>query len=157
MGSSKPSVPQQPTPAESAQAAVQAAQAGDIYQLANMPLTGYQDLYTQATLGPARAQLAQGLTNQQQLQSAMAQQDILSRLDPQAYSMRKMNETAAQSRLAQLYGMDPTAFSANYPAAYATPSAGNLPDPTALAAQGKTVAKLSTPVSMGDGGNPQIG
>lgn len=157
MGSQKSSAPQQPTPQQSAQAAVQATEAGDIYQAANAPVTGYADLYTQAMLGPARAQLAQGLTNQQQLQSAMAQQDIQSRLDPQAYAMRKMNETAAQSRLAQLYGMDPTAFMARYPEAYATPSAQSLPDLGTLAGAGKNIAGQFTPVSISGSGSPKIG
>ena len=156
MGSS-PKPPKQPTPEESASAAVQAAQAGDIYQAANAPVTGYADLYTQAMLGPSRAQLAQGLTNQQQLQSAQAQLDIQSRLDPQAYAMRKMNETVAASRLGKLYGMDPSAFMARYPEAYATPTAGGLPDVRQLAQAGQGIGGLLTGVSLTKGGTPQMG
>src|SRR5262252_335881 len=83
MPSPKPPAP--PSPQESASAAVQATLAGDEYQTLNAPLQGYADLYLQSLLGPSRSQLSSGLNAQTALQGAMAQKDIQSRTDPQAY------------------------------------------------------------------------
>jgi hypothetical protein len=131
-----PKVPEPPSPREAAQAAVSAAQAGDIYQIANAPIQGYADLYTQAMLGPARMQLQQSLANQAALSGAMAQQAVQSQTDPMAYQIRQMNLKAASSRLGQLYSMDPTAFSYKAPAAFATPTAAALPSLAQLSAHG---------------------
>jgi hypothetical protein len=122
-----PKTPKPPSPEEAASAAVQATQAGDIYQLVNAPLTGYADLYTQAMMGPPRMQLQQGLAARGALQAAMAQEDIQSRVDPMAYAIRQMNLKSASSRLGQLYGVDPSAFTYQAPAAYGIPSNAQMP------------------------------
>lgn len=155
MGSPKaPSPPSPPSPQEAAQAALSATQAGDVYDVANAPIQGYADLYTQAMLGPARAQLQQGLINQQALQSAMAQQDIQSRVDPMAYATRQMNLKAATSRLGQLYGMDPSAFSYRQPSAYGTPTAAALPSLDTIS--GVPFASRLSTVTMNKSGAPSI-
>ena len=154
---SSPKPPSPPSPQESASAAVQATLAGDEYQTLNAPLQGYADLYLQSMLGPARAQLSSGLNAQTALQGAMAQKDIQSRVDPQAYAMRQMNLNAAQARLGSLYGMDPTAFSYRAPAAYATPTSGQIPPMSSIDALTKAVAQNMVPVSLDKGGNINIG
>ena len=151
MGSPKSPTP--PSPAESASAAVAAAQAGDIYQAVNAPLTGYADLYTQAALGPARAQLQQGLANRLALQSAQGQEAIQSQVDPMAYALRQMNLKAASSRLSSLYGYDPSAFSVSYPGAFATPSPSGLPSVSGLAQGTQEIARNLKTVKLSPSGN----
>jgi hypothetical protein len=151
-----PKAPSPPSPREAAQAAVEAAQAGDIYQTANAPIAGYADLYTQAMLGPARMQLQQGLANQAALSGAMAQQAVQSQVDPMAYSMRQMGLKAASSRLGQLYGMDPSAFSYRAPAAFGTPTAASLPSLRELGTSGAAIASKLAPVYF-KGGDPTLG
>ena len=138
---STPSQPQPPSPQESAEAAVQAAQAGDVYQVANAPVQGYADLYTQAMLDPARAQLQSAVAAQSALQGAQAQQAIQSQVDPMAYQIRQMNLKAASSRLGQLYGLDPSAFSYTAPAAFATPTPAALPSLQSLASGGQAIGQ----------------
>jgi len=152
---SSPKPPSPPTPQQTAQAALQATQAGDIYQMVNAPLSGYADLYLQSMLGPQRMQLQQGLASQAALQAAMAQKDIQSRVDPQVYAMRQMGLNAAQSRLGQLYSMDPSQFNYRAPAAYATPSSAQMPSMGDIAALSQAVSKNYGTVSLGGGG--QIG
>jgi hypothetical protein len=135
---------------------VQATQAGDIYQLVNAPLTGYADLYTQSMLGPARMQLQQGLAARGALQAAMAQEDIQSRVDPQAYAIRQMNLRNASSRLGKLYGVDPSAFTYRAPAAYAIPSQGQIPNISDLTALSSALASNVSRVSLQRGGVPTI-
>jgi hypothetical protein len=154
---SSPSAPQPPTPAESAQAAVQATLAGDEYQTLNAPLQGYADLYLQSMLDPARAQLSSAINAQTALQGAQAQQAIQSQVDPLAYATRQMNLKAATSRLGQLYGMDPTAFSYTAPGAFATPTSAQIPAMSNIDALTKAVAQNMVPVSLGKGGNINIG
>jgi hypothetical protein len=149
---SSPSIPEPTRPKEASQAAVQAMQAGSLYDIANAPVTGYADLYTQAALGPARMQLQNALSAQGALQAAQAQEDIQSRVDPMAYAARQMNLKATTSRLGQLYGMDPNAFSYRAPSVYATPA---LPDIRSLAAGSRAIATNVTPVSVG--GNVNLG
>jgi hypothetical protein len=120
--------------------------------MVNAPLAGYADLYLQSMLGPQRMQLQQGLASQAALQAAMAQKDIQSRVDPQVYAMRQMNLNAAQSRLGQLYGMDPSAFSYRAPAAYATPSSAQMPSLANIDALSKAVSGAYGTVTMGSGG-----
>jgi hypothetical protein len=155
MPSSKPPPP--PSPAESASAAVQSTLAGDIYHTLNAPIQGYTDLYLQSLLGPTRAQLSSGLAAQTALQGAMAQKDIQSRTDPQVYAMRQMNLNAAQSRLAGLYGMDPTTFSYRAPSVYATPTSAQIPALSSIDALTKATAANMVPVSLDKGGNINIG
>jgi hypothetical protein len=152
-----PKTPSPPSPQESASAAVQATLAGDTYQTLNAPIQGYTDLYLQSLLGPTRAQLSSGLAAQTALQGAMAQKDIQSRVDPQAYAMRQMNLNAAQSRLGSLYGMDPSAFSYRAPSAYATPTGAQIPPISSIDALTRATAGSMVPVSLDKGGNINIG
>jgi hypothetical protein len=152
-----PKPPSPPSPQESASAAVQATLAGDEYQTLNAPIQGYTDLYLQSLLGPARAQLSSGLAAQTALQGAMAQKDIQSRTDPQAYAIRQMNLNAAQSRLGSLYGMDPTAFSYRAPSAYATPTSAQIPPLSSIDALSRATAGAMVPVSLDKSGAINIG
>jgi hypothetical protein len=104
---SAPKPPDPITPGEAAQAAVGTAGAGEMMSVANQPIEQYGNLATTEELGPAETQTQQSLANQAAYQSASAQQDIQSRLDPQAYAQRQMRLSAATSRLGQLYGTDP--------------------------------------------------
>jgi len=154
---SSPSAPKPPTPAESASAAVQSTLAGDIYQTLNAPIQGYSDLYLQSLLDPARAQLSSAINAQTALQGAMAQKAIQSQVDPQAYAIRQMNLNAAQSRLGQLYGMDPSAFKYSAPGAFATPTSAQIPDISNIDALTKAVAANMVPVSLSKSGAINVG
>ncbi len=127
MGSS-PKTPEVIHPGEAAQAAVGTAGAGEMMSIANQPIEQYSNLYTTTQLGPAETQTQQALANQAAYQSAQAQRDIQSRVDPLAYAQREMRLKAATDRLGQLYGTDPTAFSYRAPGAYTVPGTNQMPD-----------------------------
>jgi hypothetical protein len=108
--------------------------------IANQPIEQYGNLMTATQLGPAEAQAQQALANQAAYQSAAAQMDIQSRVDPLAYAQRQMRLQAATNRLGQLYGQDPSAFTFRAPSAYAMPGTAGLPGPSTLAQQAQALA-----------------
>ena len=144
-------------PGEAAQAAVGTAAAGEMMSIANQPVEQYANLATAQQLGPAEIQTQQALANQAAYQSASAQQDIQSRLDPMAYAQRQMRLGAATNRLGQLYGTDPTAFSFRAPGAYAIPGSASVPSLASLAqGAGQEAANLSTASVDRSGANPTL-
>ena len=156
MGGS-PKTPDPITPGEAAQAAVGTAAAGEMMSVANQPVEQYGNLATTEQLGPAETQTQQALANQAAYQSASAQQDIQSRIDPMAYAQRQMRMQAATQRLGQLYGQDPTAFSFRAPGAYAIPGSGAVPDLAALTqGSGQIAQNLAVASVDKSGGNPQL-
>ena len=145
------------TPGEAAQAAVGTAGAGEMMSVANQPIEQYGNLATTEQLGPAETQTQQALANQAALQSAKAQQDIQSQVDPQAYAQRQMRLSAATSRLGQLYGTDPSIFSYRAPSAYAIPGSSAVPSLATLTQNASQIAgNLSTGSVDTSGGNPQL-
>jgi hypothetical protein len=145
------------TPGEAAQAAVGTAGAGEMMSVANQPVEQYGNLATTEQLGPAETQTQQALANQAAYQSAQAQQDIQSRLDPMAYAQRQMRLSAATNRLGELYGSAPTAFNSRAPGAYAIPGSSATPDLATLTGLGSQVAaNLSTASVDQSGGNPAL-
>ena len=156
MGGSTPK-PDVIHPGEAAQAAVGTAAAGEQMSIANQPIEQYANLATTRSLGPAEIQAQTALANQAALQSAQAQQDIQSRVDPQAYAQRQMRLQSATKRLGQLYGQDPSAFSFRAPGAYTVPGTADVPSLDALRAQGSAIASnLSTGAVDKSGTNPQL-
>lgn len=144
-------------PGEAAQAAVGTAAAGEMMSVANQPIEQYANLATTTQLGPAEQQTQTALQNQAAYQSALAQQDIQSRVDPLAYAQRQMRLQAATNRLGQLYGQDPTAFSFRAPSAYQVPGTTDVPSLADLRAQGAAIASnLSTASVNKQGANPQL-
>lgn len=154
---SSPKPPSPPSPQESASASLQATLGGDEYQTLNAPLQGYADLYLQSMLDPARAQLSSAINAQTALQGAQAQQAIQSQVDPLAYATRQMNLKAATSRLGQLYGMNPSAFSYKAPGAFATPTSAQIPDISNVDALTQAIAGHMIPVSLDKSGGVNIG
>jgi hypothetical protein len=140
MGQSQ-SKPEVIHPGEAAQAAVGTAGAGEEMAIANQPIEQYSNLYTTTQLGPAEAQTQQALANQAAFQSAQAQRDIQSRVDPMAYAQREMRLKAATDRLGQLYGTDPTAFSYRAPGAYTVPGTSQIPDLSTLRTGASQIAQ----------------
>jgi hypothetical protein len=130
MGSSKPATTY--SPGEAAQAATGTAAAGELMSIANQPIEQYSQLSTEEALGPAQMAAQQSLANRAALSGAQAQQDIQSSVDPQAYAQRQMRMQAANKRLGQLYGVDPTGYSYSAPGAYAMPGTADSPDLTTL-------------------------
>src|SRR5215471_2749418 len=126
-GQSAPKTPKPITPGEAAQAAVGTAGAGEMMSIANQPIEQYANLYTTSQLGPAETQAQTALANQAAYQSAAAQQDIQSRVDPLAYAQRQMRMKAATDRLGQLYSQDPSAFTFRAPSAYTVPGTVDVP------------------------------
>lgn len=149
--------PAQISPGEAAQAAMGTAGAGEMMSIANQPIEQYGNLYTTTQMGPAEVQTQQALANQAAYQSAQAQQDIQSRVDPMAYAQRQMRLTAATDRLGQLYGQDPSTFNYRAPDAYAVPGMGSVPDLSTLRQGASQIAKN---VALGSvnkkGGNPSV-
>jgi hypothetical protein len=136
MGSSKTPAPV--TPGEAAQAAMGTAAAGEMMSVANQPIDQYGNLVNTMALGPAQIQTQQSLQNRAAKQGAQAQMDIQSSVDPQAYAQRQMRMNAANQRLGQLYGVDPSNT-------YAMPSAQQLPDLNQLQNNARAIAsRLST-------------
>ena len=155
MGSSK--TPDPITPGQSAQAAVGTAGAGEMMSIADQPIEQYSQLATQEALGPAQIQAQQSLANRAALSGAQAQQDIQSSVDPQAYAQRQMRMQAANKRLGQLYGVDPTAFSYSAPGAYAMPSTAGSPDLATLRANAAAIASnISTASVNKSGADPRL-
>jgi hypothetical protein len=153
-GSSKPDVIH---PGEAAQAAVGTAGAGEMMAMANQPIEQYSQLATTEQLGPAQAQTQQALANQAAYQSAAAQRDIQSRVDPQAYAQREMRMQAANKRLGQVYGVDPSAFTFRAPQAYAVPGSSASPSLADLQANAAAIASnVSTAGVNQQGANPYL-
>lgn len=144
-------------PGEAAQAAVGTAAAGEMMSVANQPIEQYANLATTSQLGPAEQKTQTALANQAAYQSAQAQQDIQSRVDPLAYAQRQMRLTAATNRLGQLYGQDPSAFTFRAPSAYTVPGTSDVPPLEALRAQASGIAsQLSTGAVDKRGTNPRL-
>jgi hypothetical protein len=158
MGSqSQPQPPAPITPGQAAQAAVGTAGAGEMMSIANQPIEQYSNLYTTSQLGPAETQTQQALANQAAYQSAAAQQDIQSRVDPLAYAQRQMRLKAATDRLGQLYGTNAGAFSFRAPGAYTVPGTSQVPGLASLQqGAGQIASNLSTASVNAQGGNPQL-
>ena len=155
MGSSK--TPDPITPGQSAQAAVGTAGAGEMMSIADQPIEQYSQLATQEALGPAQIQAQQSLANRAALSGAQAQQDIQSSVDPQAYAQRQMRMQAANKRLGQLYGVDPTAYSYSAPGAYAMPTTASSPDLATLRANAAAIASnISTAGVNKAGADPRL-
>lgn len=144
-------------PGEAAQAAVGTAGAGEMMAIANQPVEQYGQLYTTQALGPAQIKTQTALQNQAAYQAAQAQQDIQSRLDPMAYAQRQMRMKAANQRLGQLYGEDPTAFSFRAPGAYTVPGTADVPDLATLrGAASDIAANLRTASVNKAGADPML-
>ena len=154
MGSQK--TPDVVHPGEAAQAAMGTAAAGEMMSVANQPIDQYGNLLNTISLGPAAMQAQQTLAGRAAKQGAQQQMDIQSAIDPQAYAQRQMRMNAANQRLGQLYGVDPTAFKYQAPAnTYAVPGSGDLPDPVALARNAQSLSgMLSTGAVNKAGANP---
>jgi hypothetical protein len=155
MGSSKP--PTTYSPGEAAQAAVGAAGAGEMMSIADQPIEQYSQLATQEALGPAQIQAQQSLANRAALSGAQAQMDIQSQVDPQAYAQRQLRMNAANKRLGQLYGVNPTAPAYSAPQAYAMPTTASSPDLATLRANAGAIASnISTAGVNKAGGDPRL-
>lgn len=153
-GGSKPDVV---TPGEAAQAAVGTAGAGEMMSVANQPIEQYANLLTTTELGPAETQAQQSLANQAALQSAQAQMDIQSRVDPQAYAQRQMRMRSANQRLSGLYAMDPGSVTYRAPQAYAMPATSSLPALSDIRANANVLASnLATGAVDATGANPML-
>jgi hypothetical protein len=155
MGASKQ--PDPVTPGEAAQAAVGTAGAGEMMSIANQPVDQYGNLITAEALGPAEMQTQQALANQAAYQGAVAQQDIQSRVDPQAYAQRQMRMAAANKRLGNLYGVDPSQYSFRGPSAYTIPGTADQPNLSDLQKNAAAVASmLSTASVNAAGADPRL-
>jgi hypothetical protein len=144
-------------PGEAAQAAVGTAAAGEMMSVANQPVEQYANLATTRALGPAEMQTQQALAGQSALQGAQQQQAIQSQVDPMAYAQRQMRMAAANQRLGQLTGQNPSAITYRAPDAFAMPQMSNLAALAALRAQGAGVAsQLSTGAVDRSGANPSL-
>src|SRR4029077_16277767 len=97
-------------PGEAAQAAVGTAAGREEMSVANQPVEQYANLATTRALGPAEMQAQQALAGQSALQGAQQQQAIQSQVDPMAYAQRQMRMAAANQRLGQLPGQNPSAI-----------------------------------------------
>jgi len=142
------SAPQPIRPGEAAQAAVGTAGAGEMMSIANQPVEQYANLQTMSELGPAEVQAQQALANQAAYQSAAAQMDIQSRVDPLAYAQRQMRMKAATDRLGQLYGQDPSAFSFRAPSAYQVPGTADVAPISQMAQGARDVASQLSLASL---------
>jgi hypothetical protein len=125
--------------------------------IADQPVEQYANLYTTSQLGPAEVQAQTALQNQAAYQTAAAQQDIQSRVDPLAYAQRQMRLKSATDRLGQLYGQDPSAFSFRAPSAYTVPGTAQVPALGALSIGAQDIARnLATASVSKTGANPQL-
>jgi hypothetical protein len=125
--------------------------------VANQPIEQYGNLYTASQLGPAEMQTQTALANQAAYQSAQAQRDIQSRVDPLAFAQREMRLKATTDRLGQLYGADPTAFSYRAPGAYTVPGTAQLPALSSLSQGASDIAaNLSTGAVNKAGADPRL-
>lgn len=159
MGAGGGSAPQPQVihPGEAAQAAVGTAGAGEMMSIANQPIEQYANLATTSSLGPAEQQAQTALSGQAAMQSAQQQQAIQSAVDPQAYAQRQMRMLAANTRLSQIYGMDPSAFTYHAPGAFAVPGTSAVPSLAVLGAQGAGIASnVSTAAVDRSGTNPRL-
>jgi hypothetical protein len=157
MGSQSAPQPQVITPGQAAQAAVGTAGAGEMMSIANQPIEQYANLATTRALGPAEMQTQQALSGQAALQGAQQQQAIQSQVDPMAYAQRQMRMAAANQRLGQLTGQNPSAITYRAPDAFAMPQMSNLSGLAALRAQGAGAAsQLSTGAVDRSGANPSL-
>ena len=154
-GGSAPPAPKVITPEQAAQAATETAGAGELMSIANQPIETYANLATNMALGPASIQAQTALQNQAAYQSASAQQDIQSRLDPMAYAQRQMRLKAATDRLGQLYAQDPSSFSFRSPSAYQMPSSSDVPSLGFLRNQSQDLASNVYTAGI-VGGQPQL-
>lgn len=156
MGSSK--TPEPIHPGEAAQAATGAAAAGEMMSVANQPIDQYGNLVNTMMLGPAQMQTQQALLGRSAKQGAQQQMDIQSSVDPQAYAQRQMRMGAANQRLGQLYGVDPTAPKYATPAnTYAIPTTADLPDLNQLQKNAAAIAsRLSTASLNKAGADPRL-
>jgi hypothetical protein len=155
MGSSKPATTY--SPGEAAQAAVGTAGAGEMMSIADQPIEQYSQLATTEALGPQQMQAQQSLANQAAKSGAQAQMDIQSSVDPQAYAQRQLRMNAANKRLGQLYGVDPTSPSYSAPQAYAVPSPADSPSLQQLAANAQAISSnISTAGVNKAGADPQL-
>ena len=155
MGSSK--VPETVHPGEAAQAAMGTAAAGEQMSIANQPVEQYGNLMTTEQLGPAQMQTQQALANQAAYQGALAQRDIQSRVDPAAYAQREMRMQAANTRLGDLYNVNPKAYSFSAPQAYAIPGTADSPSLDDLQKLGSAVAsRLSVGSVNKAGADPRL-
>jgi hypothetical protein len=145
-------------PGEAAQAAVGTAGAGEMMSVANQPVEQYANLATTRALGPAEMQAQQALSGQAALQGAQQQKAVQSQVDPMAFAQREMRLKAATTRLGQLYGVDPTAFSYQAPGAFAMPQVSSIPGGLgALAGQSSAIASnLATAGVDRSGTNPTL-
>jgi hypothetical protein len=156
-GGSAPPAPKPITPGQAAQAAVGTAGAGEMMSVADQPVEQYANLYTTSQLGPAETQAQTALQNQAAYQTAAAQMDIQSRVDPLAYAQRQMRLQSATNRLGQLYGQDPTAFSFRAPSAYTVPGTSSVPALASISQGAQNIAgNLATASVNAQGGNPQL-
>jgi Tfp pilus assembly protein PilV len=125
--------------------------------IADQPVEQYGNLYTTSMLGPAEVQAQTALQNQAAYQSAAAQQDIQSRVDPLAYAQRQMRLKASTDRLGQLYGQDPSAFNFRAPSAYTVPGTAGVPALGTIAGGAQNIARnLATASVNAQGANPQL-
>jgi hypothetical protein len=125
--------------------------------IADQPIEQYSQLATQEALGPAQIQAQQSLANRAALSGAQAQQNIQATVDPQAYAQRQMRMNAANKRLGQLYGVDPTAFSYSAPDAYTMPTSASSPDLATLRNNAAAIASnISTASVNKSGGDPRL-
>lgn len=144
-------------PGEAAQAAMGTAAAGEMMSVANQPIEQYAQLQTNEELGPAQMQTQQSLANRAAYQGALAQRDIQSRVDPQAYAQREMRMQAANKKLGRLYGVDPQSFNFSAPQAYAIPGTADQPDLGQIVANAQAVAsRLSTGSVNKSGADPRL-
>jgi hypothetical protein len=117
--------------------------------IADQPIEQYSQLATQEALGPAQIQAQQSMSNRAALSGAQ--------VDPQAYAQRQMRMQAANKRLGQLYGVDPTAFSYSAPGAYSMPTTSSSPDLATLRANAGAIASnISTASVNSSGADPRL-
>jgi hypothetical protein len=150
MGASK--TPDPITPGQAAQAAVGTAGAGEMMSIANQPVDQYGNLLNTEALGPAQIQTQQALMNQAAYQGAVAQRDIQSRVDPQAYAQREMRMQQANKRLGKLYNVDPSSYNYRGNSAYTIPGTADQPNLADLKANAAAVASMLSTASVNNAG-----
>lgn len=150
-----PKTPEPTRPGEAAQAATGAAAAGEMMSVANQPVEQYANLATTSELGPAEMQTQQALQGQAAYRAAQQQQDIQSRVDPQAYAQRQMRMQAANRRLAELYGVNPSDYTYRAPEAYQVAGTADVAPLGELRQRAADIAsQLSTASLSKKGTNP---
>lgn len=157
MGAGGGSTPEVVHPGEAAQAATGSAGAGEMMAVANQPVENYANLATMTQLGPAEQQTQSALQNQAAKQSAQAQMDIMSSVDPMAYQQRQMRLAAGTKRIGELTGYNPNDFSASYPGAFQPANMSDVAALSDLAQQGRAIASnVSTAGMSKKGTNPYL-